>query len=86
MLFGYVPQPYPTVLPGAGVTIGALKAHGTQNAGYLAIGPSLSYGTQSHAKSNQINQLFGDVGNSSTWWGQVYDPDWVDHPIYDIGV
>jgi hypothetical protein len=79
VFFGYAPcSPSP-------VSVWGFKSNGIENAGYLTVGPSLNYASQSHSKNNQINQLFGDLGYIGVAWGTVYDPDWIDHPIWDWG-
>lgn len=82
MLFGFFPSPIPPPTVG----VGGMKAYGIENAGSVVAGPSWSYGTQSHSKNNQITQQFGDLATSPVFWATVYDPDWIDHPIHDVGV
>jgi hypothetical protein len=68
------------------VWVGGFKSNGIENAGYLAVGPAVHIASQSHSKNNQINQLFGDLGRIPVLTGTVYDPDYIDHPIADVGV
>ncbi|HLN61422.1 MAG TPA: hypothetical protein VK464_07670 [Symbiobacteriaceae bacterium] len=83
MFYGFMPLPS----AGAGaVNVWGIKANGVEYAGYLTVGPTANFASQSHSKNNQVNQLFGDLGNSPVWYGLVSDPDWLDHFIYDIGI
>lgn len=70
MLYGYfAPAPVPSA-----VNVWALKANGVENAGYVTVGPTANWGTQSHSKTNLMNQLFGDFATSPMFCGLIWDP------------
>jgi hypothetical protein len=81
MLFGF----YPPVPAGGTANVWAFKAYGIENAGFVTVGPTVSWGTQSHSKTNLMNQLFGDFSTVPMYYGLIVDPEFVDHPISDPG-
>ncbi|MGE5675257.1 MAG: hypothetical protein ACM3XM_15515 [Mycobacterium leprae] len=75
MLFGSIPS----------VSVFGVKVNGMESGANLIVGPSSIWGFATHTKDTHWTHVFGDFGYTPMITGIIFDNDFYDHPINDIG-